>query len=266
MPLKDGSWMMPKPGSKVSWLWRASSKFTLTVIGLSSKIWIEWMNTVRVHNKNTLYDLIEKRPEGKGLLTVCNHTSCIDDPLMWGVLRPRILKMHNCMRWTSAAEDICFKRKLHALFFSLGHVFPLVRGDGVYQKGVDFSIEQLNLGSWCHYFPEGKVNMTQEFMRLKWGIGRIISECKITPIVLPMWHVGMDKILPNKKPYIPLIRKHVTLLVGKPMNLENEVKMLKSSKKSPREIRKHITDIIQAEMWAMRTEAESLYAEETRSS
>ena len=32
---------------------------------------------------------------------------------------------------------------------------PIVRGDGVYQKAVDYCINLLNEGAWIHVFPEG---------------------------------------------------------------------------------------------------------------
>ena len=65
------------------------------------------------------------------LITYCNHTSCMDDPLIWGSLMPfNWLLNSNRIRWTSAAAEICFISPIYTTFFALGKTFPMIRGDG----------------------------------------------------------------------------------------------------------------------------------------
>lgn len=217
------------------------------------------MNRTKTLNRQMLNDVLENRDEDKGLLTVSNHYSCMDDPLLWGILKWRYVFKPFSLRWTPAADDVVFTQPWHTFFFTLGRVIPLHRGDGVFQKTLDFCVEQLNKGGWVHMFPEGKVNMDKEVMRLKWGIGRLIADAKVTPIVLPIFHIGFDKILPNKPPYIPRILKKTTILIGSPLEFSDDLQMLRNQNKTHREIRKYITDRVQEELLVLRKRAENYH-------
>ena len=135
----------------------------------------------------------------------------------------RIFWNYHRIRWSLGADDIVFTTRRHQKFFSMGKTIPVTRGDGVYQRPMDFALEQINQGGWVHIFPEGtsqriispcihlfsagKVNMTKEPMRLKWGsffhepdgflstvpplgVGRLIAEANICPLVVPFYHLG----------------------------------------------------------------------------
>ncbi|CAH3169949.1 unnamed protein product [Porites evermanni] len=214
---------------KVSW--RFQSAFILGLVGLSSKIFLEWFNSVRKYNYDILEKNAEERPDGVPLVTVCNHTSCLDDPCLWeyGITehnhygnflvkevtkqkKGQVVKMYsmgfvqhgmycsadgitfaayrapliNCkhdrlmkirtvlnthkkVRWTLGAHELLFATPFRCAFFSRAKAIPVVRGDGVHQKGMEVALERLNQGEWIHIFPEGAINMNDAIKRLKWG-------------------------------------------------------------------------------------------------
>ncbi|CAH0764666.1 unnamed protein product [Diatraea saccharalis] len=257
----DIGWIIPRlrnPGR----LWYCASSITVAVVGLFSKIIIVFLNKTTVYNRETLQRAVG-RATGVPLLTVSNHHSCFDDPGLWGVLDWTSLARGYRMRWSLAAHDICFTNALHSYFFSLGKCVPVVRGAGVYQPAIDFCIERLSAGEWVHIFPEGRVNVEKEHIRFKWGVGRIVADAPCMPLVLPIWHEGFDKVLPNQEPYLLKFRKHVYMNVGEPIQLEHLLDRLRKANATEEETRKAITDRIQEELLRLRDRTHALMRRHT---
>lgn len=94
-------------------------KMVFAAVGAFAKVVASFLNSTTVHNADTLLRLVSSRPPGVPLITVSNHMSTLDDPLLWGFrgfpsFDPKLA------RWVLAAEDICFKNSLLSYFFRLG--------------------------------------------------------------------------------------------------------------------------------------------------
>lgn len=84
--------------------------------------------------------------------------------------------------------------------------------------------------------------------RFKWGVGRLIMESPVTPLVIPIYHLGMDQVLPNEPPYVFKTRKKVTINYGNPIDISEIVSNLKKRNATEVEARKIITDLLQEEL------------------
>jgi len=85
----------------------------------------------------------------RGLITVSNHISVIDDPLMWGVLPFKYSFDPNNHRWGLGSYDLCFTNKGLSTFFTLGQVLPTHRllhspHGGLFQPTVTQAIRLLS--------------------------------------------------------------------------------------------------------------------------
>lgn len=119
-------------------------------------------------------------------------------------------------------------------FFRLGQTLETFRGRGIFQPSVDLAIAKLNQGGWVHLFGEGKVNQPNVYSkdqngactlpRFKWGVGRIVMESSVPPIVIPMWLTGFDQLMPEGRAfpykYIPRPGAQLSVTFGDPLPSE----------------------------------------------
>ncbi|OEL25419.1 N-acylphosphatidylethanolamine synthase [Dichanthelium oligosanthes] len=194
-------------------------------VGAFAKAYASLLNTTTVHNADALLRLVSARPCGTPLLTVSNHMSTVDDPLMWG-FKGFPTSDAKLGRWVLTAEDICFKNVVMSYVFRLGKCVPITRGGGIYQEHMNEALDVLIDGGWLHSFPEGKIAQDdQPIRRLKWGTASLIVRAPITPIVLPIVHSGFEKVMPEnsffgRRPPVPLCGKKIDIIVGEPIEFD----------------------------------------------
>ncbi|KAG2575482.1 N-acylphosphatidylethanolamine synthase-like [Panicum virgatum] len=194
-------------------------------VGAFAKAYASLLNTTTVHNADALLRLVSARPPGTPLLSVSNHMSTVDDPLMWG-FKGFPTSDAKLGRWVLTAEDICFRNIVMSYVFRLGKCVPITRGGGIYQEHMNEALDVLVNGGWLHSFPEGKIaQVDQPIRRLKWGTASLIVRAPVTPIVLPIVHSGFEKVMPEnlffgRRPPVPLWGKKIDIIVGEPIEFD----------------------------------------------
>lgn len=119
-----------KSGRKMEWagsedhLGGIPRKLAFMAVGGLAKLIASSLNSTTVHNAETLLRLLRSRPSGVPLITVANHMSVLDDPLLWGFQGFPSMDS-KLARWVLAAEDICFTNKVSSYFFRIGMEFSL---------------------------------------------------------------------------------------------------------------------------------------------
>lgn len=187
--------------AKAPWITRAVFAATAAL----SKLYLAACSSrIRVDNAHILRRAIFNRPPGRPLITVSNHTSPVDDPLLWAAVLTPIELLKVCLqspsstkRWTLGAEEICFTNYIFHSFFSLGRVIPISRGHGIEQPAMHDALLRLGKGDWVHVFVEGKINVEEPkalAKPIRWGVGRLVLECEPPPLIVPIVHLGMERV------------------------------------------------------------------------
>jgi monolysocardiolipin acyltransferase len=177
------------------------------------------------------------------MLTISNHLSVMDDPGLWAALLPWWRFRPNQMRWNLCTDDVFFFHPLLSKIIAAGNVFPLDRSGSLEQPLFKCYQDKLNTGSWVHIFAEGRVwqewrfeNNEQRLGPFKIGVGKLIAHSVNNPLIVPMYHKGLDQIIPEKIlkdkkkrkastpiSLIPRIGKNVEVYIGKPIDFQSKL-------------------------------------------
>lgn len=118
---------------------------------------------------------------------------------------------------------------------------------------MDHALDILNRNGWFHIFSEGswfftnysgKVNQSNALAPFRWGVGRLILESKIPPLVVCFYHTGLDQVMPEAdSPFrIPRIQKRITCRFGNVIDSKDLIELCKNL--NPDDQRSFITNSI----------------------
>lgn len=256
------------------------------LVGLIFSFIMRVLNKLTVFRRDILIKEVFHRQKGKGLLTYSNHQSMSDDPGIWAALLPWWRMHPEQSRWALCTEDVFFSSPVITAIMGAGNVIPLDRAGSIDQPLLERFCEKVKAGKWGHIFPEGRVWQNWRFLegepklgKFKAGIGKVITHCfPNDPTVLPIFHAGFDKVIPEKvlsagdkfnpsspRTAIPQGGGNLRVFVGTPISFHEKIEKfnsqypeeLKSWRTTIRKIQlyREITEELRQRMLALESEA-----------
>ncbi|CZR61291.1 related to human BTHS gene involved in Barth syndrome [Phialocephala subalpina] len=133
--------------------WRFSSSLIMGLTGGLSRSFSYGLNHMEVTGLDRFIATLDKRRDverrERGLITVSNHVSVMDDPLIWGALPYKYSFNPSNHRWSLGSYDICFQNAALTTFFNIGQVLPTHRSNhsvhgGLFQPTIAQTIRLLS--------------------------------------------------------------------------------------------------------------------------
>ena len=261
-PFKPGAPASQAPQTGHTLSERCLESVVMSVLGLYSKFAMQVCNTTHFDNDRLLRQLIaEGGPgrQGRGLVTVSNHVTAVDDPGMVATLidaKDFVTPGH--LRWQMCATDRCFRKRALLPFFRGGRVLPVLRGAGLNHHFIDDVVGKLDAGDWVHVFPTGTRDPDSRSLGpLKPGVGRIIASCEQTPVVVPFYHYGMERIQCKARGEVVPITfgANMHLVVGEPLEFEPLIREYRAAGRSEQQLQAAIVARVDSAMRELRTRA-----------
>ena len=222
---------LPTKDSLLPFFSQFASMIVASFTGLCSYTFVKGFCKFDMYN----YDKFENAFYGnkhRPLLTVGNHQSTVDDPVIISMIAPLRELSYDTrrLRWGLCSEEICFKNEFLSSYFGAGKILPIKRNlkhlkkdsavikaafsddanrkrhEGITQSRFHAFTNKLRPGNWVHIFPEGRVcqkslnvpNSNWSRPYLRWGVGKMIVQSVRKghyPIVLPFYHDGLKEVL-----------------------------------------------------------------------
>lgn len=180
-----------------SWWWNTASKADcLLAVGFSKLMLNGFYNPELVGLEKLDKALKRSQEENRGLMTIMNHMSVVDDPFLWGFLPWKYYKDIDLIRWGLGADNVCFTNKFTSYFFSLGKIMGTERfGRGPFQPSIDAAIRVLSPDDTLNLIYDGSEEVSDGWLNYKNGVSNIIPMIKkikddyIPPIIRskPSW-------------------------------------------------------------------------------